>query len=107
MCIRDRACAASKMRSSHVLAAMGAPAEVAAGSLRITLGRPTTEADVDYAAAAIARAVRAEAARVGRREGASGNIGTARAAAARTGSASASVPVSYTHLDVYKRQRLV
>ena len=59
------ACAASKMRSSHVLAAMGAPSEVAAGSLRLTLGRPTTEEDVDYAAAAIARAVRAEAARMG------------------------------------------
>ena len=59
------ACAASKMRSSHVLAAMGVPAEVASGSLRLTLGRPTTEADVDMAAAAIARAVRAEAGRVG------------------------------------------
>ncbi len=59
------ACAASKMRSSHVLAAMGVPAEVASGSLRLTLGRPTTEADVDDAAAAIARAVRAEAGRVG------------------------------------------
>ena len=59
------ACAASKMRSSHVLAAMGAPAEVAAGSLRLTLGRQTTEADIDYAAAAIVCAVRAEAARVG------------------------------------------
>ena len=59
------ACAASKMRSSHVLAAMGAPAEVAAGSLRLTLGRQTTEEDVDYAAAAIVRSVRAEAARVG------------------------------------------
>ena len=59
------ACAASKMRSSHVLAAMGAPAEVAAGSLRLTLGRQTTEADVDYAVTSIVRAVRAEAARVG------------------------------------------
>ncbi len=59
------ACAASKMRSSHVLAAMGASAEVAAGSLRITLGRPCGEEDVDYAAAAIARVVSAECARVG------------------------------------------
>ncbi len=59
------ACAASKMRSSHVLAAMGASPEVAAGSLRITLGRTTTEDDIDYAAAAIARAVGAECARLG------------------------------------------
>lgn len=59
------ACAASKMRSSHVLAAMGVPAEVAAGSLRITLGRTTSEDDIVYAAAAIARAVASECARVG------------------------------------------
>ncbi len=83
------ACAASKMRSSHVLAAMGAPAEVAAGSLRITLGRPTTEADVDYAAAAIARAVGAEAARVGRC-GSEESGGTARGEGVRTGSAGTS-----------------
>lgn len=59
------ACAASKMRTSHVLAAIGASDEVAAGSLRITLGRPTTEAEVTYAAACIAEAVRAECARTG------------------------------------------
>ena len=59
------ACAASKMRVSHVLSAMGVPERVAAGSLRITLGRPTTEGDVDYAADAICRVVRAEAARMG------------------------------------------
>lgn len=59
------ACAASKMRSSHVLSAMGMPADVAAGSLRMTLGRPTTQAHVEYAVAAIVEAVRAEAERVG------------------------------------------
>lgn len=59
------ACAASKMRVSHVLAAMGVPGRVAAGSLRITLGRPTTAEDVGYAADAICRVVRAEAARLG------------------------------------------
>ena len=59
------ACAASRMRVSHVLEAIGLPRELAEGSLRLTLGRPTTEGDVDYAAAAIARAVRGEAARLG------------------------------------------
>ena len=49
----------------EVLSAMGVPERVAAGSLRITLGRPTTEGDVDYAADAICRVVRAEAARLG------------------------------------------
>ena len=59
------ACAASRMRVSHVLEAIGMPRTLAEGSLRLTLGRPTTEEDVDYAAAAIVRAVRAEMARLG------------------------------------------
>ena len=59
------ACAASRMRVSHVLEAIGMPRTLAEGSLRLTLGRPTAEEDVDYAAAAIVRAVRAEMARLG------------------------------------------
>lgn len=59
------ACAASKMRVSHVLAAIGMDERAAAASLRISLGRPTTEEDVDYAAAAIAEVVREECARLG------------------------------------------
>lgn len=54
------ACAASKMRMSHVLLAMGVPTSVAMGSLRITMGRSTTEQDVDYATSAIVSCVRAE-----------------------------------------------
>lgn len=59
------ACAASRMRSSHVLAAMGVPMQVAQGSLRITVGRPTAEEDVAYAAEAIEACVRQELARQG------------------------------------------
>ncbi len=59
------ACAASRMESSHVLAAMGLSRKVAAGSLRISLGRPTTGDDVDYAAHAIVAVVRAECTRLG------------------------------------------
>ena len=59
------ACAASRMRVSHVLEAIGMPRPLAEGSLRLTLGRPTTEEDVDYVVAAIGEAVRAEAARLG------------------------------------------
>ena len=59
------ACAASRMRVSHVLEAIGMPRPLAEGSLRLTLGRGTTEEDVDYAAGAIAEAVRAEMARTG------------------------------------------
>jgi len=42
---------------SHVLAAMGVAPHVARGTLRITLGRPTTAAETKTAAAAIAAAV--------------------------------------------------
>ena len=63
------ACAASKMRVSHVLRAIGMPEEAAAGSLRMTLGRPTTQAEVDYAVAAVTRVVRAEMARLGISDG--------------------------------------
>ena len=61
------ACAASRMRVSHVLEAIGMPRELAEGSLRLTLGRTTTEEDVDYAVGAIADAVGAELARRGAR----------------------------------------
>ena len=59
------ACAASRMQSSHVLAALGLAPEEAAGSLRLTLGRPTTADEVDFAAEQIVAAVRSEMARTG------------------------------------------
>lgn len=51
------ACSSGAHMPSHVLLAMGLPAHVAGGALRCTLGRGTTEADVDRAAAEIAAAV--------------------------------------------------
>jgi cysteine desulfurase len=42
---------------SHVLVAMGLSAPLCAGALRCTLGRGTTEDDIDRASAAIAAAV--------------------------------------------------
>ncbi len=59
------ACAASKMRVSHVLSAIGMDERTAAGSLRFTLGRPTTTDEIDSAAAIIIACVRAEYERVG------------------------------------------
>jgi cysteine desulfurase len=50
-------CASGAQDPSHVLAAMGVPREVAAGSLRLSLGWPTTEADVAAALAAVPAAV--------------------------------------------------
>jgi cysteine desulfurase len=43
------ACTSGAMEASHVLTAMGVPKAAALGSLRLTLGRSTTDADVDLA----------------------------------------------------------
>jgi cysteine desulfurase len=42
------ACASGSLEPSHVLLATGVEAELAHGSIRFSLGRDTTEADVDY-----------------------------------------------------------
>jgi len=51
------ACAAGAMEPSHVLAAMGVARDWAVGALRLTLGRTTTDADVDRAIDAVVDAV--------------------------------------------------
>ena len=51
------ACAAGAMEPSHVLAAMGVERQWAAGAVRLTLGRTTTDADVDRAIEVIVGAV--------------------------------------------------
>lgn len=51
------ACSSGAPTPSHVLAAMGLPAEAVAGALRCTLGYSTTEEDVEAAASEIVRAV--------------------------------------------------
>lgn len=43
-------CASSDGKPSHVLAAMGVPEKDAANSIRVSLGRPTTNEDVDHIA---------------------------------------------------------
>jgi len=42
------ACTSGSLDPSHVLMAIGLPHEIAHGSLRLTLGKQTTEEDVDY-----------------------------------------------------------
>jgi cysteine desulfurase len=42
------ACTTGSLEPSHVLVALGIPVEEAHGSLRVTLGRSTTEEDIDY-----------------------------------------------------------
>lgn len=51
------ACASGAMEPSHVLAAMGVPRERALGAVRLTLGRTTTETDVDRGAEVLVGAV--------------------------------------------------
>lgn len=51
------ACASGRVEPSHVLAAMGLSEELASSSIRISLGRFTTEEEVKEAAARIVRAV--------------------------------------------------
>lgn len=51
------ACSSGAAEPSYVLAALGVPREVARGTLRLTLGRDTTEAEVDRAADVIVDAV--------------------------------------------------
>lgn len=42
------ACSSGSLSPSHVLMAMGVPSEIAHGSLRFSMGKGTTEADVDH-----------------------------------------------------------
>jgi cysteine desulfurase len=46
-------CASGAQEPSHVLAAMGVPRQLAQGSLRLSLGWPSTDADVDLALEAV------------------------------------------------------
>lgn len=50
------ACASGAMEPSHVLAAMGVPVTRARGSLRLSLGHTTTEAEIDAAVGSVTAA---------------------------------------------------
>ena len=52
-CSAGSACTAGVTRPSHVLLACGVPEDLARGALRLTLGRTSTEADVDAVLAAL------------------------------------------------------
>jgi cysteine desulfurase len=45
---RGSACTSGSLEASHVLVALGLPYERAIGSVRFTVGKATTEADIDY-----------------------------------------------------------
>lgn len=50
-------CASGAQEPSHVLAAMGVSRDTAKGSLRLSLGRTTTDTDIDHALAVIPAAI--------------------------------------------------
>ena len=51
------ACTSGSLDPSHVLLAIGLPHEIAHGSLRLTLGRESTEADVNKVLASLPKIV--------------------------------------------------
>jgi cysteine desulfurase len=60
------ACTTGSDEVSHVLAALGYPADEARGAVRLTLGRTTTEAEIEAAAETIPTTI--ERVRAGARE---------------------------------------
>ncbi|HEY6944475.1 MAG TPA: cysteine desulfurase NifS [Candidatus Acidoferrum sp.] len=56
-CSTGAACSSGAVEPSHVLTAIGLPAEEARASLRFSLGRHTTQADIDFALRVIPAAV--------------------------------------------------
>ena len=56
------ACTSGSTEVSHVLTAMGYPAEEARGALRLSLGRTTTDAEIDEASAVVPAVIGAPAA---------------------------------------------
>ncbi len=65
ICSSGSACAAGSDEPSHVLTAIGVPAELAQTAVRFTLGAETSEGEIADAAASVARAVSAVRAIVG------------------------------------------
>jgi cysteine desulfurase len=57
-CSTGSACSASSLKPSHVLKAVARPGEKPQGSLRLSLGRSTTEADIDRVIETLPRVVR-------------------------------------------------
>jgi cysteine desulfurase len=78
-CSTGSACTTGSTEPSHVLTAMGYPAEEARGALRLSLGRVTTDADVDTAASILREVIERQ------REGVAALTGTGHVALAVQG----------------------
>jgi cysteine desulfurase len=69
------ACTSGSAEVSHVLAAMGYPDEEARGALRLSLGRTTTEADIEEASTIVPRVIAHQRAAAGTAEGVGIGVG--------------------------------
>ena len=69
------ACTSGSAEVSHVLAAMGYPDEEARGALRLSLGRTTTEADIEEASTIVPRVIAHQRAAAGTAEGVGTGVG--------------------------------
>ena len=78
-CSTGSACTTGSTEPSHVLTAMGYPAEEARGALRLSLGRVTTDAEVDTAASILREVIERQ------REGVAALTGTGHVALAVQG----------------------
>jgi cysteine desulfurase len=81
-CSTGSACTTGSMEPSHVLTAMGFPDEEARGALRLSLGRTSTDAEIEQAAALIPRVI--ERVRTGSTSIAAEGLGPARSTMAGT-----------------------
>ena len=84
------ACTSGSLDPSHVLLSIGLPHEIAHGSLRLTIGKYTKEEDIDFVLEELPKIIerlRSMSPLFERVKGGQNNVS-----------------VSYTHLDVYKRQ---
>jgi cysteine desulfurase len=79
------ACTSGSTDVSHVLAAMGYPDEEARGALRLSLGRTTTEADIEEASAIVPQVIAHQRAASGALAGTGDGVETGVAAGIGTG----------------------
>jgi cysteine desulfurase len=79
------ACTSGSTDVSHVLAAMGYPDEEARGALRLSLGRTTTEADIEEASTIVPRVIAHQRAASGALAGTGDGVETGVAAGIGTG----------------------
>jgi len=79
------ACTSGSTEVSHVLAAMGYPDEEARGALRLSLGRTTTEADIEEAGTIVPRVIAHQRAATAALAGTADGLGTGVGAAVGTG----------------------